>query len=389
MTRILVTDGGSRAGLAVTRALGRRGHYVIAGEKSRPFLSQASRFCSHAFVYPDPHRQERQFVEHVAAVAARERADVIIPIADITTTIITEHRSLFAPGVRIPFANADAIRRAADKVDMVRTAERLGVPVPRSRFVTCLDEVRDGVEGDLPFPIVVKPHRSRVRSPDGWLSCSVGYANDPAQLLSGLRARPPAEFPMILQERVQGPGIGVFAAYRDGQVAALFSHRRIREKPPWGGVSVLCESMPVGPAIRRYAESLLDDLKWEGVAMVEFKIDLADGQPKLMEINGRFWGSLQLAIDAGVDFPNILVDASSTGGPAPYRTGVRSRWLWGDVDSLLVRLRRSGPVGWANSSRLRPIVDFLELWDRSLYYDNPKLYDMKPFLLETLQWIRR
>ena len=37
--------------------------------------------------------------------------------------------------------------------------------------------------------------------------------------------------------------------------------------------------------------------------MVEFKHDERDGVPKLMEINGRFWGSLQLAIDAGVDFP--------------------------------------------------------------------------------------
>ena len=40
--------------------------------------------------------------------------------------------------------------------------------------------------------------------------------------------------------------------------------------------------------------------------MVEFKLDARDGVAKLMEINGRFWGSLQLAVDAGVDFPAIL-----------------------------------------------------------------------------------
>ena len=89
--------------------------------------------------------------------------------------------------------------------------------------------------------------------------------------------------------------------------------------------------------------------------MVEFKQDERDGLPKLMEINGRFWGSLQLAIDAGVDFPALLLQPPDAlpSTPLPYRVGVRNRWFWGDVDSLLVsavrRLRRahnarSGPV---------------------------------------------
>ncbi len=53
--------------------------------------------------------------------------------------------------------------------------------------------------------------------------------------------------------------------------------------------------------------------------MVEFKADARTGTPYLMEINGRFWGSLQLAIDAGVDFPAILV-AAALGAPIPPRS---------------------------------------------------------------------
>ena len=41
--------------------------------------------------------------------------------------------------------------------------------------------------------------------------------------------------------------------------------------------------------------------------MVEFKVDPRDGIPKLMEVNPRFWGSLQLAIVSGVDFPYLIL----------------------------------------------------------------------------------
>ena len=83
---------------------------------------------------------------------------------------------------------------------------------------------------------------------------------------------------------------------------AFFAHKRLRERPPWGGVSVLSESAEPDPRLKALARQLLDDACWHGVAMVEFKV-APDGTPYLMEINTRFWGSLQLAIDAGVDFP--------------------------------------------------------------------------------------
>jgi CelD/BcsL family acetyltransferase involved in cellulose biosynthesis/predicted ATP-grasp superfamily ATP-dependent carboligase len=381
--RVFVTDGENRAALAVTRSLGRAGHHVIVGEKHEPSLAATSRYCSERVVYPDPVAASDRFVERMATLVRERRVDVILPVADITTFLVTRERERFAPST-VPFAEADVVERAANKVELMQTAVRLGVPVPRMVVVNDADAIP---EHDLGYPVVIKPRQSRVRTPAGWLSSSVSYAATRDDLARDLASRPSHHFPVMLQERIVGPGVGVFACYHDGKPVALFSHRRLRERPPWGGVSVLSESIPLQPRAKQYALALLDELKWSGVAMVEFKIDNRDDEPKLMEINGRFWGSLQLAIDAGVDFPGLLVQSAAAGPiapPAPYRVGVQSRWLWGDIDSLLLSLfatRR--PARKTDATPAQAILDFLKLWGRNLHYDNPKPDDVRPWLYET------
>ncbi len=107
-----------------------------------------------------------------------------------------------------------------------------------------------------------------------------------------------------------GPGVGVFLLLWEGKLRAAFAHRRLREKPPSGGVSVYRESIALDPVLLERSRRLLESFGWQGVAMVEYKIDERTGTPILMEINGRFWGSLQLAVDAGVDFPRLLIECA-------------------------------------------------------------------------------
>ena len=126
--------------------------------------------------------------------------------------------------------------------------------------------------------------------------------------------------------------------------------------------------------------------------MIEGKRDLRTGRPVVMEINGRFWGSLQLAIDAGVDFPVLLV-AAAVGAPLPpslpfYRRGIRSRWEWGDLDHLLLRMLRSRRrlrLDRSAPSRLELLRSFFA-WDRE--HDRSEIWrraDPLPFILESLQ----
>src|SRR5207248_9693371 len=115
------------------------------------------------------------------------------------------------------------------------------------------------------------------------------------------------------------------------------AHERRRAFRPAGSGSSLRRSSAVDPRLREPAGRRLSAMKWHGPAMVEFRDDGAD-EPYLMEVNGRFWGSLELAVAAGVDFPALwtgLLRGRRVEPSGSYETGVTSRWLWGDVKRML------------------------------------------------------
>jgi predicted ATP-grasp superfamily ATP-dependent carboligase len=273
-------------------------------------------------------------------------------------------------------------------------AARRGVPVPRTAFIDSIASVR-AVADRFAYPAVVKPCRSRIRTPSGWMGAGVHYADSKADLLD-LYERTPylANYPSLIQQRIEGPGFGVFLLCDSGVPIAEFAHRRLRENPPSGGPSVLCESVPVDQGLREHARRLLAPLAWHGVAMVEFKQDQRTGDFFLMEINGRFWGSLQLAVDAGVDFPWLACELARGRRPAPapsYRVGVKSRWLTGDLDHLLVRAfktRHDLDLPESAPSRWRAFREFLSFRGSDLHYEVIDASDLRPFLLEARQHLR-
>jgi predicted ATP-grasp superfamily ATP-dependent carboligase len=247
----------------------------------------------------------------------------------------------------------------------------------------------------ISFPVVIKPARSVVSVNGERTKVGVSYASDARDLAARLREYPEGAYPLLVQQRIVGPGIGVFLLVWDGETIAVCGHRRIRETPPSGGVSVYREAITPPAALVAQSRELLDRFAWQGVAMIEYKMDSTSGIPYLMEINGRFWGSLQLAIDAGVDFPKLLVESAlGMRHPMPLNTavrnGIRSRWEWGDVNHLIARLRRSPQaLSLPNGSpgRRHAVVDFMR-WRRGDRLEVLRLDDPGPFVRETLDWFR-
>lgn len=307
--RVLVTDADYKHSLAATRSLGRKGIRVVCGSSIPYAQSFFSRYCSERFVYPSSTDEEGFLASMIDYVRAND-IDVLMPVGLDTTMLLARAYDVFSEHTILPIAGFDKIVVASDKLKTIDLARKIGVEVPR--VYASVDDVDQ-------FPVVIK-HRIR--------SGTVRYVKSKDDLLS----TEPIPNDYVIQDYVLGDGFGFFALYNRGTCRASFMHRREREYPSTGGpstaaVSICCEEL------RAIGTRVLDELCWNGVAMVEFKKDRRDGRYKLIEINPKLWGSLDLAIASGVDFPSLLFQMAVEGDVPPvteYTTGVRYRWPFPD-----------------------------------------------------------
>jgi len=381
----LVLDAAQRSALAATRSLGRRCVPVIAADVRQPTLAGRSRFARAVDTYTDPESAPERFLEDVDALAQRHGAGVVLPMTEITTHLLARTNPTRAPTV-IAAPPSAAFELLSDKWRLFELAARLEVPIPPTRFVERAADA-PACAAQLGYPVVVKPYRSRVPVGDRWQPGEVRLAASEDELRA-LVARDPAlhDHHFLLQGYVEGTGQGLFAAWYGGEAVALFAHRRIREKPPSGGVSVVSESVPVSAPMRDAATRLLEAVDWQGLAMVEFKV-AADGTPFLIEVNPRPWGSMQLAVDAGVDFPWLLYQMCKglqLDRVTSYRQGQRLRWLLGDLDRLYLALREGATP---RSRRLREIAAFLRPRFRHVRHEINRWDDMGPCRHELARYL--
>jgi len=387
---ILVTDGQQRSALAITRSLGRRGMRVWVGEEHPGSLAAASRYCAREVIYPSPYKDPDGFERFLLGFVAREPVKVLMPASDVTTAIAARNAAAIRPHAALAVPPFEAFEAVTDKWSLMQRAAEQGIPIPLTHGV----DGRASLASALPhleYPVVVKPARSRMATSSGWIRGIAQYAADEAELL---RIYAETEYlaaaPSLIQERIVGAGLGLFVLCDRGRVVATFAHERLRELPPSGGVSVLCRSTPFDPELQDEAIRLLEPLGWHGVAMLEYKQHQRTGRPVLIEVNGRFWGSLQLAIDAGLDFPFLccqLALGQRMNLPVPYDVGVTSRWTLGDVDHLLARIRhgRAGlpedaPSVWG------AIVDFARAAAPAVRAEMLRRDDPRPAYRELCQY---
>ena len=390
--RVLVTDGEQRSSLAVVRSLGRAGHAVHVTSTRGDSIAGASRHCRAEHAAGSALDDAPAYRAAVRRIAAAERAEVVIPMTEPSLLALLGTGGTPDDFV-MPFVDRETFARISDKQRVLDEARCLGIAVPEQR-VACDHASALAMAPELRYPVVLKPSRSVASRDGGGVRLSVSHVDGPRAFKFALAALDRDAFPLLVQQRIVGPGIGIFLLRWDGRTVARFAHRRLREKPPAGGVSVCSESAEADPALVERSIALLDAFAWRGVAMVEYKVDGETGVPYLMEVNGRFWGSLQLAIDCGVDFPALLVALALGERPAPvesWAVGRRNRWWWGEVDHVLARLRHA-PAMLALPPDAPPVLgalgDLALPWRPGRRGEVLRLDDPLPFVRESLDWLR-
>lgn len=386
---VLVLDGNENQAVASVRSLARAGHRVAVGAPTRWSKAGWSRDCARTFMYPSPELDAAAFVEAVCAEVGREAGTLVLPMTERTTLPLSAaRRAVAAAGGRMVLPSHEAVLHAFDKHETTRLAEKVGIDVPRTILIASTADAR---AADLRYPVVVKPRHSHEMLHDGHVRSTGAptYARNRDELLSAWSELERRCCAAVAQEFVEGTGVGYFALMREGALRAEFAHQRLRDVRPTGSGSSLRVSAPVDPALRQRSLAILKALNWHGAAMVEFRLR-HDGTPVFLEVNGRFWNSMALAVYAGVDFPALVARLAEDGDVEPvlsYRQGVRCRWLLGDARHLIETLR-GAPAGFPGPFPKRlPTIASMLIPVAGTYHDNFTLRDPRPELGDWLEFI--
>ncbi|HLW99279.1 MAG TPA: ATP-grasp domain-containing protein [Candidatus Acidoferrales bacterium] len=331
---ILVLDGYCNAAVETLQSLGSKGLEVDVSVESADCLAFHSRYVARKLRQPAAGSED--FIVWLREQFALRQYDLIVPATEASLLGIRTLEPADRIRLRSVVPGNRSIDIALDKHKTYEFARGLGVPMPQCVLLS------GKAESNLPqrFPVVLKSLHSKVVI-DGNLR------SFPAQVVRNVK-----EYQEVLnrwqpftamewQEYIYGRGIGAEFLYNHGKKVWHFVHERLHELPLTGGASSYRRSIEPPPALLSDSEKLLTALEWHGVAMVEFRVDVS-GQHWLMEINPRLWGSLALAIDAGVDFPLGLWNLASGTEPSPqpcYRAGFYTRDLKMDFHWFIDNLR--------------------------------------------------
>jgi len=315
-----------RSALAAVRSLGKEGMKVWVGGQNRFGQAFHSRFAAGHFSYPHPAAGYENFIQRLISGVRRCGIDVVLPISDYIVEALSLYRDRMFGVAAFAIPPQEALALARDKLVTLQRARSLGIRCPETDCPSSPAELKE-VADRLEYPVVVKPRKTMG-------ALGLWFASSAEELLSRYRlstddsdrvfdfSRP------IIQQYVPGRVHDLCVLFREGEPVASLTQKRLFMYPADGGGGTLNETT-WEPDLYEQGTALLKSLDWHGPAQVEFKVNESTGETWLLEINPRFWGTLDLAVQAGVDFP-LLTAAVALEEPVPapkrYQIGLRYRW---------------------------------------------------------------
>jgi len=364
--RVLVL-GDYRQTVTVVRSLARAGCRVILGTDDPNSSTARSRYLWDVWVYDGS--SAKRFRDDVEAWLLRERPDFVFVVGESQLRRLGAEAERFAPlalWANAPFA---AMARCFDKREMNRLAASLGVPTPAWRDFSHVAHWR-AAAGEMGFPVIIKRKDSaaQVRGRKA-LICSTPGELD--AFLGEVHADPePAS--LVLQKYASGKRRNCHVGAANGELIAYFEQRVVRtDELDDTGIGVAGVSVAPSPRLRRHCERLTRAVGYDGVGCIQFLVDEATGETAFLEFNARMDSTAALPYRLGYDYPRLALAIAAArqrgeraaGFSAPYATGRKYHWLYGDVYTWVEAARRgkrspAALAAWA----------LLIAWDASTSY---------------------
>ncbi|SNT19254.1 ATP-grasp domain-containing protein [Noviherbaspirillum humi] len=224
----------------------------------------------------------------VERICETRSIDIVVP-ADYDSALLLARRPQDSRLPCVPVPSAGVISEMNDKWTFTRFLERLGLPYPESERIESEQQL---LATRLPFPIITKPL-------DKWASVGFELHQSREALAETLRhQRLKSDFPLIAQRYIPGWDVGASFLANHGRLVAysLFHHKVDGER-------VFFED----PRLRDYLAAFVAATDYSGVGHIDTRYDPQRDHYQLLELNPRFWASLLYAMNAGLNYPDLLV----------------------------------------------------------------------------------
>ncbi|PPD35135.1 MAG: carboxylate--amine ligase [Methylomonas sp.] len=378
----------SPIGLTIIRELGRFGIAVHGIGWSKNSIGLYSKYLASGHFRC---KVDSELIEQINQLSTDYDCDWIMTVSESDIMLLDRNRPFLRPKPIIP--GTEQLKAVLDKRHTLSIAAKIGINIPKTWNISNIDQL-DEILNQLNYPLVLKwdnPHRVMIElAKRNLILDKYKYIHTETELVNYLKYFDEiSEFPLI-QEYCSGIGLGQMILMHEGEVHLKFQHQRLAEWPPEGGFSTVCESLPLGTheALMEKSVALLKEINWSGPAMVEYRYDSEKKKAVLMEINGRFWGSLPLAHHARAHFAlayYMLIAENKTMPASSYSAGIKCRFIFPEIKRL-GRILFSAEKIQNKSIKFNPffelakfISDFFSI-KNSYYVFAPT--DPKPFLMD-------
>ncbi len=328
----------SPIGLTIIRELGKNGISVHGLGWSEKSIGLYSRYLESGHIRE---KQESALIDQINQLAIRFQCDWIMTVSEQDILLLNKYKDILNIGLITP--NSTILNRVLDKQFTLDAASEVGISTPKTWNIKEFDEI-ERIQNQLDYPLVLKwdnPHRVMSKLTGNNLGLEkYKYIHSKDELIEYLeKFKIIGEYPLI-QEYCTGIGLGQMALMHKGKAILKFQHHRLAEWPPEGGFSTVCESIPMDKhaELMEKSISLLRKIDWSGPAMVEYRYDHNTQKAVLMEINGRFWGSLPLAHHANANFALAyynLIAENKTPILEPYIPGIKCRFMLPEIKRII------------------------------------------------------
>jgi predicted ATP-grasp superfamily ATP-dependent carboligase len=328
MAKILVPEYLGKHVRAGIRSLSQQKDVVDLAWDSHRFRSA---YIHNYFAITSSESDDTRYIEDIVHLYRANGYDAILPFGNASYYAVSKHsEKLKSHNIKFMAPDHETFGIAHDKFKTVQFCKTLVIKTP-ALFTDYKENDVGAIAEHVRYPVVIK-----AKSGVGILT-GLRYANDKRELLryyteiSSFNAHTGAsnfDSPMI-QEFIPGFIHDACTLTNQGRVVAILTQKRHLMYPIYGGVGAVNVTTH-DKKLSDLARQLLEAAKWHGPAQVEFKLDERDKQYKLIEFNPKLWGTLDLSLKVGFNFPAMIRDIlleRSVAIPNDYPEGIRYKFL--------------------------------------------------------------